>query len=126
MKTGSKQSQTELTFNGLHGVISQRTELFITTTVRTSKPNPVVHTHKHTHKKSIVFSFNKPMQTTASNRISIKFLVILRKFTYATLDSMTTRSTEIPWYMKCILPIQDKYMKAETLFEISHQKYLKD
>jgi hypothetical protein len=29
--------QTE-TFNGIHGVISQKTELFITTTVRTSNP----------------------------------------------------------------------------------------
>jgi hypothetical protein len=32
----------ELTFNGLHGVISQKIELFIPTAVRTSNPNEIL------------------------------------------------------------------------------------
>jgi hypothetical protein len=31
-------SETTLTFNGLHGIISQETELLLTTAVRTSNP----------------------------------------------------------------------------------------
>jgi hypothetical protein len=31
-------SETTLTFNGLHGIISQEIELLLTTAVRTSKP----------------------------------------------------------------------------------------
>jgi hypothetical protein len=37
MKTGGKQG-LPLTFNGLHGVISQKIKLFISITVRTSNP----------------------------------------------------------------------------------------
>jgi hypothetical protein len=32
-----------MTFNGLHGVISQKIELFITTAVRTSNPTTITH-----------------------------------------------------------------------------------
>jgi hypothetical protein len=40
-----------LTFNGLHGVISQKTELFITTAVRTSNP-----TNRMKFKIKIIFT----------------------------------------------------------------------
>jgi hypothetical protein len=36
----SCSSETSLTFNGLHGIISQEIELSITTAVRTSHPTP--------------------------------------------------------------------------------------
>jgi hypothetical protein len=36
--TANTKQVAGLTFNGLHGVISQKIELFITTAVRTSKP----------------------------------------------------------------------------------------
>jgi hypothetical protein len=54
----------EPNFNGLHGVTSQKTYLFITTTVRTSNPNfwPPLHAEYHVQ----LTRFELPTLTTSS------------------------------------------------------------
>jgi hypothetical protein len=39
----------QLTFNGLHGIISQKIELFITTAVRTSSPTIIISDFYNLH-----------------------------------------------------------------------------
>jgi hypothetical protein len=57
-------SETSVDFNGLHGVISQKLELFITAAVRTSNPTSM---HTYTALKCVIETKNRikgvPTQT---------------------------------------------------------------
>jgi hypothetical protein len=47
-----------LTFNGLHGVVSQKIALFITTAVRTSNPPEVIGDWRKLHNEELHYLYN--------------------------------------------------------------------
>jgi hypothetical protein len=77
-----------LIFNGLYGVVSQKTELFVTTAVRTSNPTCEVHAFSYVNTRlSYLTDFTQVIPWTITNTVTLPYLwIISNNGTYSTVD----------------------------------------